>query len=159
MAPSADRRSRPGSHRAALRPQLTPDGSAQLQLRPRPAIHPDLATTATLGATHQGSIARCVKVGLGEIEVRVANRRWSFGSGSCDPVAVELARRLWVPDLPCRQNCRKPRVCWVWSSTGSIFSVGGGRAVAVRAGQDAAHELIEPAGSSHARLLFQAGVA
>ncbi len=34
--------------------QLTPDGYPRLQLRPRPAIHPDLTTTTTLSVLCRG---------------------------------------------------------------------------------------------------------
>jgi hypothetical protein len=62
------------SSRAADHPQqrtdrqLTPDHQPPVQLRPCPAVHPDLATTPTLTATHQHSSTRYVKVGLGKIE-------------------------------------------------------------------------------------------
>ena len=44
--------------------QLTPSSDPRLQLRPGPAIHPDLAPTTTLSATHQDRAARRIQVGL-----------------------------------------------------------------------------------------------
>lgn len=52
----------------------------------------------------------------------------------------------------------QPAVVLGVAPTGSIFPSLALALVAVRAGQDAAHEVIGPAGLSHARLLFQAGV-
>jgi hypothetical protein len=48
--------------------QLTPSGHPRLQLRPRPPIHSDLPTAATLTAAHQNRTTRCIEVRLGQIQ-------------------------------------------------------------------------------------------
>lgn len=48
--------------------QLTPGGDPRLQLRPGPAIHPDLAPTTTLTAAHQDRAARRIEVGFGQVK-------------------------------------------------------------------------------------------
>ena len=64
----APARSRAANHtRQRADRQLTTGSHPRLQLRPRPAIHPDLATTAALAVTHQDRAARGIQVGLREI--------------------------------------------------------------------------------------------
>jgi hypothetical protein len=112
--------------------------------------------------THSGVIAE-VTTGTDEVAAALATGRVPYGivAGAGSPMpwgqaahaTADLSPRAFLTTTDPRPTDRAMAFI-----SGSIFLSLAGELLAIRAGQDAAHGVIEPSGPSHARLLVQAGV-